>query len=1273
MKKKNNRMPIMVLATICFASVGVLTACNNEPAHTHSYTAWNHNDTQHWKECPEDHDIDESTRENHQYVVGECECGATEPVATVKYGKITGKVKLHKQGTFETDYKGVNIDLSDDGAELDFNTTTGVFTFDNVKVGENHILTITKSGYKDYTVPSVQVEENETATIGGDDGIVLEYDVFGYIENYDPEYHDFSKVNEENSSIIFKEHDGDKTLNVLTKESFTNVSASFRVNWNNSTHVWHTQGIVLKFEDGRHAIIRYHNGDQENGNIQYANSLWDSTPKETSIFVESIDQWQWGEKVVHTLLPSETNAIKNGEGLDLTVVVNNGKIYTYFADNWVATYSLPEDIVGKKVQVGYFSYNAANNAVFNYKISEAVQTTTSTVKVNVNKPADLEAATANVVPNKESCEIGEKITLSITKPVGYKLETLLINNIDMVGDVVNNELTFTANRSEMNVEATFVKEAPIAINIMMKGKKFGKTAKLAENTVVTFKNTNYSFSVNAEGKIVNNSVVKGKYTVVVDGYLNQEIMLDENLQEIVLEYDAFKVVRWDTEGHDFSHVNEENPYVEWNGHGASLNMISKQKMLGDAMVSVTIKGSQTNDGDKQQGILLTFEDNKAAILNINTSGTPRLQFRPNLFTESYDASIGLHTAFNDEWVEFKSVTAEEVNKYNSDAGIELKVVRNGSNLLLFLDERYIGTANLPSQYADDKMGFGLFGFNVVAGSKWYFDVSENFDLSVAITDTTAADANGSIEISENVKYGDTVTVTVKPEAGYMLDQLIVSGGVTPTSKDNNTYTFVAAESTYTVAATFKEVPAVEAEANVTGIGLNAASVDMNGKEITFKPDTGIETKLTVTNGKVKGVLAAGNYTVSCEGFYDLTAVVTADGSFATDTKLNFEKIIFEHNILGDGGIGDANKVDYSHAAPNGYVTVKEQTDLYAFSNEFYDDVAFTATFKKDANSANNQGIFMAFGRSVGSGQQAIGVRFENNKAQFLGDWLWGLESIGKKWDFGPEGDSEHAYPMNDALLAKYNSETGLRLTLARKGSMAYVLIDGEVYAAHLLGDYGENKVCFGIYVPKANPGYQIPFEINTNVDSVLNNATDENNILSALGKYETTATTLAVKGNGYAEFSPWNVQTKESLKINIAAKYSNAGKHTQGLTYRFDNGKWLGVRIESDDNGSYIQYTQDALLPSGNGYLKGWSLIHNLTDEEKAAFNGDGIDLQLVRDGKNIYVLLGGNVIDQITLGEEYSTMDGVIAATIENATGVAYAYEYKAGEGVVAPVVAAN
>ncbi|MDE6676876.1 MAG: hypothetical protein K2K12_04100 [Clostridia bacterium] len=49
--------------------------------HTHSYTEWGKSDTEHWKYCAADNEIDESTRAAHNYVEGVCECGQEDPNA----------------------------------------------------------------------------------------------------------------------------------------------------------------------------------------------------------------------------------------------------------------------------------------------------------------------------------------------------------------------------------------------------------------------------------------------------------------------------------------------------------------------------------------------------------------------------------------------------------------------------------------------------------------------------------------------------------------------------------------------------------------------------------------------------------------------------------------------------------------------------------------------------------------------------------------------------------------------------------------------------------------------------------------------------------------------------------------------------------------------------------------------------------------------------------------------------------------------------------------
>ncbi len=47
--------------------------------HEHAYTEWKNNDEQHWKVCPADGAIDESTKADHDFANGNCECGKEKP------------------------------------------------------------------------------------------------------------------------------------------------------------------------------------------------------------------------------------------------------------------------------------------------------------------------------------------------------------------------------------------------------------------------------------------------------------------------------------------------------------------------------------------------------------------------------------------------------------------------------------------------------------------------------------------------------------------------------------------------------------------------------------------------------------------------------------------------------------------------------------------------------------------------------------------------------------------------------------------------------------------------------------------------------------------------------------------------------------------------------------------------------------------------------------------------------------------------------------------
>ncbi len=90
---------IVGLSLAMAASIGVgISACGGkEPDtpptptdHTHTYDAWDYNETQHWKYCDEHgtdkSNIDETTREDHIFTNGTCECGMKEADVTPDEG-----------------------------------------------------------------------------------------------------------------------------------------------------------------------------------------------------------------------------------------------------------------------------------------------------------------------------------------------------------------------------------------------------------------------------------------------------------------------------------------------------------------------------------------------------------------------------------------------------------------------------------------------------------------------------------------------------------------------------------------------------------------------------------------------------------------------------------------------------------------------------------------------------------------------------------------------------------------------------------------------------------------------------------------------------------------------------------------------------------------------------------------------------------------------------------------------------------------------------------
>ncbi len=120
--------------------------CGYEPQtqHQHNYTKWDHDDSQHWKVCPDDNAIDESSREPHSVGTnGKCECGYEEQVTpqpqldTREFYVVGGGQGDLKNGSWsecKSAFKFNKTTEADENGKTVYTFTMTMYSDDNFKV-----------------------------------------------------------------------------------------------------------------------------------------------------------------------------------------------------------------------------------------------------------------------------------------------------------------------------------------------------------------------------------------------------------------------------------------------------------------------------------------------------------------------------------------------------------------------------------------------------------------------------------------------------------------------------------------------------------------------------------------------------------------------------------------------------------------------------------------------------------------------------------------------------------------------------------------------------------------------------------------------------------------------------------------------------------------------------------------------------------------------------------------------------------------------------------
>lgn len=1198
----------------------------------------------------------------------------------------TVNVKGHKQNE-EVSLAGATLSLSDGGAGDPYTAEVGAdgsATFENVKIGN---YTLSAEGYLE---TKVSVDASGTAV-----NATLEYGRFKEVLHWGQ--FDFTKMNDDTAPEFGINND---CAAIFTNETYDEVMAS--VYLNGTGFASGNTGILFRFVgDGLNDLVTVRMEGTKK--VQFSNHpLWTNVGATHGIVVAEGTDWQ---DLIFFETTGEGKADANAEKylseyeegtLKLSVYRKGATFYVFLDDVYIGQRTFNEKYANAKVEAGFLAENLKNeneqNDTTSWKrwkvdITEKAPALSAKAQITVEKPEDAEAATANVVADTSAGEtfaFGSKIKLTVTKPVGYKLESLTVNGIDMADGVENNAIEITANRATMEIKAKFVKEEPIALNITVKGKKLGTTEVLAKDTVVTFKGTDYSFTVGENGVISNNAVAKGKYTVSVNGYLEQQITFDENTTEVVLEYNTFKqILGWGQ--FDFSKQNEATPELGFNNDCA---VFLTNDTYSSVQATIYMKGTNMTKGEA--GLVFRFVgdglNEKGETVVVMMQETKKVQFAENNLWGNTTVATGNKwnnlIYFQDIFDDGENRTADEhsaeyLEAYNKGE-LKFSVVRKGTTFYVFLNDRLIGMQEVDAKYANAKCEAGFVTGQLQDAKEWKFwnvEISGDVTLpSYTVSNGTAEDANGSLTgiPADKVEVGDTVTLTISAQTGYKLSALKVNGKDVTAQVTGTTYSFVVTENV-SVTAEFTQIVPGSINAPISGNKFGVDGNSLSGSESVTLSASGFDDVTAALTSEGDDVvlsvasIAAGTWTVTVDGYQTAEITVEENGEYTAAIVL---KPVEEFTLIK--GWGTLNSVIASDGSASLTITDGQET---AVSKTQYRDIA-VSVYLSGANmvkegSTGTQGIVLRFS----DGKLAV-LRMEGRaKIQFAytSTWFMPDSADGTGWQdlifFTDDGDTT----VKDKYLTAFDKGE-LKLTAVRKGATIYAVltVDGvsEVIGCRTFADgYLNDNVKVGMYCENTTGGAAKTWKFEVgDADAALATATPAvgEDKVSYLGAWTENEGTLAVAGNGLIEFKAAAGTVKESVTMTLASKNAES---EQGLIYRFADGKYVAIRYQKTNDGAKIQFTMDTVLFT-NASLASWT-DYAMTEAEITAFNGDGISLTFVRDANKFYAVLGDRVLGTYEADEtKYASADGNMGIMMWKGSNSAFAYEHKTGDDVTVPTV---
>ena len=585
-----------------------------------------------------------------------------------------------------------------------------------------------------------------------------------------------------------------------------------------------------------------------------------------------------------------------------------------------------------------------------------------------------------------------------------------------------------------------------------------------------------------------------------------------------------------------------------------------------------------------------------------------------------------------------NLTDEEKTMFE-EGTLPLTLVRNGANVYVFVNGKYIGVRNveahLGSEIANGKVTVGLscngsipnvsvFTYLIETDVSAYLAKCEGDVTFKYVVNGEHVNVTGK---KDGFKLNDLAEITLSLEEGYTITSFKINGQEVETTMSFKKWILDKNLADVTIDIVTAEYQPVDIEYTVNGLKPGYAqggTVNLPDGKVKLE-NAILKYELDLVGGKLTGKVAKGDYTLTYNGYYPVAVTV--------DDDLN-KSITLNHINFEAGNIFWGDQAEEVYTDGKAWLALKDgQNTMTHQTTELFDDVAITVYADSTQTKQETVGVFVKFGNQL----IWLNIKKDGTLEWNCNTWMNGtiVNITGTTWNkFGPNewclcNSAGETVRLSEEEKTMFANGT-LPLTLVRKGANVYAFLNGKYIGMRNVGEeIGTSKVTVGLTDFGAVANARLSYLIETDISAYLAKCEGDSTFKYVVNGEHITVTgkTEGFKVNDFAEITIAVEEgyTITSFKINgqeveptMSFKKWILDKNLADITIDIVTAEYQPVDIEYTVSGLKPGYAQGGTVTLPDGKVK----------LENAFFN---YELDLV----------GGKLTGKVAKGTYTLTYDG--------------------------------